>query len=124
MHSTEKAEIQFLQWQPLYEHEKPFQLFLDIPPEAPDQRKTNLVFEPKDVLVQNIRKQEANFSLDINGFMVRNLQGFHDLASLESITSEYLPAVEKLLKQEVEGADKVVFFDWRVRFFHHCQWKD
>jgi hypothetical protein len=111
---NEKADIQFLKWQPLYESEKPFQLFLDIPPEAPDERRTNLVFETRTVPIRNIRGEESRFSLDNNGFVYRKFEGFKNLDSKDEVLNEYLPAVQRLLEREVEGAHKVLIFDWRV----------
>lgn len=114
MPSSEVASIQFVKWQDLYEREKPFQLFLDLPPDAPDQRKTNLVFERKDVEVKDIRGQEKDFRLDENGFVYRTMDGFEDLIDKSEILERYLPAVEELLRKVVEGADRIFIFDWRV----------
>ena len=47
--------LKFLLWQPLYATEKPFQIFINIPPDAPDVRDTNLVFENVDLPVQDVR---------------------------------------------------------------------
>lgn len=115
MASIETAAIQFVKWQPLYEKEKPFQLFLDLPPDVADQRKTNLVFETKQVDIKDIRGEEHNFTLDGNGFAYGTIQGFHDIDSKDEVVQRYLPAVEDLLRQQVEGVDRVFIFDWRVR---------
>ncbi len=111
----ETATIQYVKWLSLYEKEKPFQLFLDIPSDAPDQRKTNLVFEAKTVQVKNVRGREQDFELDTNGFCYRTMNGFEDLSSKSEVADGYIPAVEQLLKDVVEDADKVFIFDWRVR---------
>ena len=110
----ETATIQYVKWLPLYETEKPFQLFLDIPSDAPDQRKTNIVFETKTSQAKNIRGQEQEFGLDTNGFCYRTMNGFEDLNSKSEVTDGYLPAVEQLLKDVVEDVDRIFIFDWRV----------
>ena len=111
-----KASIKYIRWQQLYEREKPFQIFVDIPPDAADQRYNNLVFENKEETFHNIRGQERKFSLNGHGFTFRHydfdFDDFEDRASVESI---YLPKVEKFIKAEIEDVDKVFFFDWRVR---------
>lgn len=115
MGSAEHAAIQFLKWQPLYEKEKPFQLFLDLPPDVADQRRTNLAFETRMVEVKNIRGHEKCFDLDENGFIYRTMDGFEDLKDKTEVTGQYLPAIEQLLRKEVEHADRIFIFDWRVR---------
>ncbi|MCJ1361286.1 hypothetical protein MMC16_000384 [Acarospora aff. strigata] len=113
----ENATVQYMKWTDLYLKEKPFQMFLDLPPDAADQRKTNVVFEPKEIVVQNIRGREADLDLDHQGFIVRRLTEIPDLKDLDTtiVESVYLPAMEKLLRAEVEGVDRVFFFDWRLR---------
>ncbi|KAM3071209.1 hypothetical protein ACMFMG_008800 [Clarireedia jacksonii] len=116
----EIGRVQFLQWTDLYLTEKPFQLFLDIDPDAADQRKTNLVFEEKDIKVTNLRGQEDLFSLDQNGFIVRKFPEaaacFENTIPDESLVEKkYFPAVENLLRKEVGGIDRFFLLDWRVR---------
>ncbi|KAA6413645.1 MAG: hypothetical protein FRX48_02006 [Lasallia pustulata] len=111
------ATFHYITWKDLYLREKPFQLFIDIPANVPDQRKTNIEFERKEVGIQDIRENEGTFNLDSHGFLVRRsstLSSFEDL-NTTSVESTYLPAVEKFLRAEVEGVDRVFFFDWRLR---------
>ena len=112
----EKASIQYLKWDPLFNKEKPFHVFMDIPLDAKDQRVTNITFEDHDVEFHDIRGCEETFSLDTNGFMVRKHQpdAMH-FASREAVESQYLPEIEHFLKREVDEVDRVCFFDWRVR---------
>ncbi|KAF2265187.1 hypothetical protein CC78DRAFT_600337 [Lojkania enalia] len=114
-HPSELAAIQFVKWQELHLKEKPFMLFIDLPADAPDQRKTNLVFETQHVSVKDIRGEQKTFTLNENGFMYTALEGFEDLTTKEEVESQYLPAIEELLKREVEGADKVFIWHWRMR---------
>jgi hypothetical protein len=112
--NTEISSLQFIKWTDLYKTEKPYQIFIDLPPNA---RRTNVAFENRDVLFRDIRGNEAAFDLDTHGFIMRNvgevkgLDGELGTAYMEQV---YLPAVEELLKREVEGADRVRIFDWRV----------
>ena len=110
-----QVSLSFLHWQELYEREKPFQIFTNIPEDAEDQRDSNLVFKRETVLIRDIRGLSEMFSLDTNGFIYRR----HTLKNIDSydrksIEQNYLPKIEKLLRQAVEGIDQVFFFDWRV----------
>lgn len=108
------SSIQFLEWQDLYEREKPFQVFAELDPKADDQRKTNLVFEPYEVSIKNLRGIESDFSLDSNGFVVRKLPPFKNSLDASTVKSVYLPQIEKLIRDEIEGVHRVTIFDWRV----------
>ena len=129
--SSLTVPLKFLAWQDLYNHEKPFQIFIDIPPSAPDQRSSNLVFETVHVPLQDVRNLPDGgggdtgkfFSLDGNGFvyrkhemtgMLRDVGAFFAEADRETVERAYLPEVEKLLRGQIEGVDEVFFFDWRV----------
>jgi hypothetical protein len=113
---VEKTTLQFIQWSDLYTTEKPFQIFIDLPPSAGDARRTNVVFEQREVILQDMRGSESSFSLDRHGFIARHHARIPGLESPTTsfIETVYLPAVIELLKREVEGADRVVIFDWRV----------
>lgn len=109
------TSLNFLQWQRLYEEEKPFQIFINIPEDAEDQRNTNLVFRKVSLDIHDVREHFRDFSLDTNGFMYRQhttkVTSFRDR---EFVIENYLPEIEALLKHEVQGADQIFFFDWRV----------
>ena len=110
-----ETSLKFLQWQALYELEKPFQIFTNIPDHVQDRRTTNLVFKDHNVKMLDVRDRSRDFTLDKNGFVYRNHQitpgDFTDRALVEKT---YLPEIERLLRQEVDGVDEVFFFDWRV----------
>lgn len=109
------APVKFLKWQDLYRHEKPFELFVDLPKESQDQRRTNIVLEEKDVLFQDVRGKHHDFDLDHHAFMFTlHRSSLTDYAIREEVEKIYLPEVENLIKSTVEGADKVTIFDWRV----------
>lgn len=110
------ATLKFLKWQSLYDIEKPFQMFINIPPEASDQRTTNLVYEDVALPVKDVRNLKLQPTLDQNGFMYcQHHTEFKDFNSREAVDKAYLPEIEQLLRKEVEGVDCVFFFDWRVR---------
>lgn len=111
--------LKFLQWQPLYSVEKPFQIFMNIPSTAADRRDTNLVFEDAQISIQDVRTLPLPASIDEKGFIYRKhrtyVESFNDRKAVEEI---YLPEVEILLRNELEGVDRVFFFDWRVSCFN------
>jgi len=115
---NEIASVQFLKWTDLYLTEKPFQFF-EIDTDCKDQRNSNLQFEEKFVAIENIRGHESSFELDRHGFIVRQfpkgascLQA--SIISKENVVSRYFPAVDQLLRDEVEGVDQTFLLDWRV----------
>lgn len=113
---AETSSLQFIKWTDLYKTEKPYQMFIDLPPSTP---RTNVDFEVKDVLFRDIRGSEAEIDIDEHGFMMRNIkdiEGLDNNPSTDQIERLYLPVVEELLRREVKGVDRVKIFDWRVRF--------
>ena len=110
-------KLKFLKWLPLYVTEKPFQIFLNIPPEAKDQRTTNLVYEDVSLSVQDIRllSSAEQLSLDDSGFMYCNhMTTMTDFSNREVVERTYLPEVEELLRTQIGDVERVFFFDWRV----------
>ena len=113
--------LKFLKWQTLYETEKPFQIFINIPPDAPDQRTTNLVYEDVATTITDVRSlpEEERPGLDRMGFkyVKDKLEGVVDWENSESVERGYLPGVERLVRRELgmEGkGGRVEIFDWRV----------
>lgn len=114
----EEAKLQYLDWQQLYEIEKPFQLFSAVAQaDLPDQRTTNLVFREGDLeCIHDVRGTESQFTLDKQGFTFRRHHTLvEDFSRREDVEDFYLPEIEDLLRREVNGVDQVYFFDWRVR---------
>ena len=118
----EKARFRFLKWQDIYKKEKPFQVYIDLPKDAPDQRKHNLVFEEgEETVVHDVRGREGMYTLDKNGFSyithaseLRESQ-FYDR---EAVEGTYLPECEKLIRLSLGGVDQICIFDWRVCTFY------
>lgn len=110
------ATIKYMQYLELYEKEKPYQILIDIPEDAGDRRYNNIKFEQKEQTFRNVRGHERSFDLDDHGFTYRSHDfNFDNYEHRQSVERVYLPKVERFLKAEVEGIDKVFFFDWRVR---------
>lgn len=114
-----QASVQFLRRNPLYEEEKPFQIFGDLLPDAVDQRKTNLSWEDKEIALQNIRDNAEKFRLDSHGFTTSPLPGFTELSEREEITEKYMPAIKEMLQTKLQDVGTVFVFDWRVCTIHH-----
>ncbi|KAF2022376.1 hypothetical protein BU24DRAFT_471539 [Aaosphaeria arxii CBS 175.79] len=110
-----EGTIQFALWRDSYDHEKPFMLFMDIPSASSDQRSSNVDFSSARVDVHDIRDTKNSFTLDDHGFKVAHLEDAAKFEDHSVFHSEYLPAIEQLLRQEVEEADRILFFDWRRR---------
>ncbi|KAH8173483.1 hypothetical protein LIA77_07738 [Sarocladium implicatum] len=111
-----EASFKFIKWLELYKTEKPFQIFANIPDDAKDQRLSNVDFEEEPTRVTDIRGCEGDYSLDANGLaVVKHESRTSDFTNRETIENDYLPEVESLLREQLEGVDKVFVFDWRLR---------
>ncbi len=107
--------LKFLKWQPLYEIEKPFQIFINIPDHVEDKRTTNLVFETVEIPALDVRTCQTKFDLDHHGFQYcYHNTAIEDFKKRDLVDKYYLPEMERLLKDKLEGVDRVFFFDWRV----------
>lgn len=118
--------------------EKPFEILINLPSveENPSAyRRTNQEFEDRQMIVQDARGQENNFSLDKAGFCWRNWAGpteWHDISAAglkemghEKIQQGYLKAVESFIKEEIEKQDGetvefVEVFDYKVCLRHYA----
>lgn len=116
-----QAYIQFLKWTPLYEAEKPFQIFGDLLEESEDQRRTNLTWEERRIQVHDVRHNAHGFQLDSHGFTICQLPGFTELPNKKTISREYIPAIENMLQKQLDDVVTVFVFDWRVRRPKHNQ---
>ncbi|KAH7028075.1 methyltransferase CmcJ [Microdochium trichocladiopsis] len=114
---TVQAQVDYLKRLPLYQSEKPFQLFIPIEPDAKDQRHSNLEFEPKECTFHDVRDQLPECLLDSQGFQVLRRPTRLDPASFdkrEIVESQYLDEVKDILKSVDGGYDRIFIFDWRV----------
>lgn len=113
--------FQYLVWNPLYETEKPFQIFSDIPPHSPDQRKDNLHFAPTSNFetINDVRGKENLYIIDKHGFQfIKHPSCLSDSELLDKnkLRKSYIPECELLIQKTLDDVDEVVVFDWRVRF--------
>lgn len=116
-----QAYVQFLKWTPLYEAEKPFQIFGDLLEESEDQRKTNLTWEGMRIQAHDVRQNAHSFQLDSHGFTICQLPGFTEVPDKKTISQEYIPAIENMLRKQLDDVGTVFVFDWRVRRTKHNQ---
>jgi hypothetical protein len=71
--------------------------------------------DPRDVLIQDARGRESEFTLDRNGFaLLRAPTQVRDFYSPEEVKAVYYPEVERLLRNTL-GASRVFVFDHGVR---------
>ncbi|KAK4445900.1 hypothetical protein QBC34DRAFT_153899 [Podospora aff. communis PSN243] len=110
----------YMKWNSeLYETESPFQILIEIPKNAPDQRTTNVEFEagPPETIT-DVRTTMDSWSLDQHGFQYFSMntglaaKRFSDPAF---VREKYLPQCVSLLKKALPGAERVHFFGWRLR---------
>ncbi|CAM1502316.1 Fc.00g043000.m01.CDS01 [Cosmosporella sp. VM-42] len=89
-------------------------VFVDIPQDAEDQRRNNLVFESHDVTLRDTRPTKDTFDLDQNGFPYRDVNEsvpfFSDFSDRPEVEGHYLPMMEDYLRRHLEGVDRVFFF--------------
>lgn len=118
-----QASFGFLKWSDLYLKEKPFQVYIDIPKDAPDQRRHNLNFEEDiEYTVHSVRGRETQYTLDENGFAYvkhKSSMTAQDFQDEHTVVQRYYEELEELLKRHMDGVDQVCIFDWRVGFFAH-----
>ena len=114
-----EAAFCYLEWDNLFHKEKPFEILIDIPPEASDQRKTNLTFQhASKELVRDARPNLADLKLDIHGFecLLHHSQlKAHEFRDRKKVEQVYLPECETLLKDHVQSVDDVYIYNWRLR---------
>lgn len=95
---------------------KPYQ-YIDKSPSA-DIPQRNFTYEPSPTQINDARGRESSFTLDHDAFKI--LQGVPpsaetDFVDDESIKANYYPEVERLLLENVPGANKIRIFDHTIR---------
>ncbi|XXG97229.1 hypothetical protein Hte_003524 [Hypoxylon texense] len=90
--------------------------YVDEPPAGEPQR--NLVVDPREVVVSDVRGREADFGLDRDAFQV--VTGLPESAEADfaddaSIAARYYPEVERLLLDQIPGSRRVFIFDHTIR---------
>jgi hypothetical protein len=121
-----EARLTYLQWQPSYALTRPYRIGQFAGRRRPGKQRektTNLVFCAAEQMetIRDIRTWAGDppFNLDTNGFAYKRCQSpaltkSYDYSDQEKIKSIFLPECEAILKNEIEAADEVLIFDWKV----------
>ena len=106
----------YLQWDELFRNEKPYQIVSENIPEVQHLAKQNIrMAEGPEEQITDIRGNESAFSLDDNGFQIYEHNfPMIDYQKLEDVEQIYKPELERLLRRNILGVDRVEFFNWRV----------
>ena len=112
---AEVGDLIFVQWNDLYKKERPFMAFIDPPPDAKDQRVTNLLYEDHQIHFQDLRERRKPYSIDDEGFAyITHETNVEDFENATTVESEYFSECRDILQNHVTGVDDIYFFDWRV----------
>lgn len=101
-------------YQPPADGSKPYN-YVEKQPESQPQR--NFGEEWHDVTIHDLKGQEGKFTMDNNAFsVVSNVPSEeYDFTDDAQIKRVYYPEVEKLLLENVPGANRVLLFDHTIR---------
>ncbi|KAK4201001.1 hypothetical protein QBC40DRAFT_278966 [Triangularia verruculosa] len=120
------ASFQFLQWQALYSKQKPYEVFLAAESFQNKIPRSNLVFEPRSVQVQDVRDRREEYTLDAHGFQfLRHKTTVQDFKDRSVVGDSYIPEMQQVLRQHLskgeQGEDiRTVCFDFRLRESIHA----
>jgi len=92
-------------------------MFVPVAADAVDTRSTNLEFEAKEQIFEDIRGREDDFSLDSHGFQTGAYPTRLDsdmFGDKETVETQYFDEVREILRDVEGGYDEVFLFDWRV----------
>ena len=109
-----QVQLQYLAPDPSYKETKPFQI---VPDWADIERRSNVLLAPGPAeTIRDVSGEESSFDLDENGFkFVSDLTTLDDWTNRFAIRNIYYPALERLLRHEVDGCDEILFYDSRLR---------
>lgn len=80
--------------------------------EKTGERITNISPLPKQVHIENVRGKEAQYDLNIDGFMfVKHKSVVTDFSSDEEVEKLYYPESIEVYKKFIADASRVVIFD-------------
>lgn len=111
------VDLAFLSDIPLYEVEKPYSLFIPVPPGTKTTNCESMIHF--GIRLEDARGREHNFDLDTSGF--KFIHGFQHVRTRSDAprppepaeVEAYTERVISFLRKELH-ADCVIFFDWRV----------
>lgn len=90
--------------------------YVETPPEGEPQR--NFDDTPQEVLIQDVRGREVEFTLDRDAFeIIQDVPPSKesDFVDDESIKEKYYPELEQLLLKHIPGSNRIFFFDHTIR---------
>lgn len=116
----------------IHTHEKPYEILVNLPSATKnplDYRRSNQEFESHEIVAEDIRGKEDEFSLNLQGVCWRNWRGPEYLRDVDgeelkrrghgSLGEGYIREAEDFIKDELERqdgrrADIVRVFDYKV----------
>ncbi|KAK7402579.1 hypothetical protein QQX98_011684 [Neonectria punicea] len=117
-HFDEHAHIRYAKWLSLYQVEKPYTILSQGVVKHNNLCNTNLETESTTLQrVEDVRKyHQGQFALDSHGFQFTRhefkVDNWYDGNDVEG---QYLPAVERVLRQVIPNVAEIRIFDWRLR---------
>ena len=113
--------LNFLKDLPTYATDKPY-YFVEQFTELPQSLTTNCQYETKDVVLQDARGTESQFSLERNGWeylkhgskVSLDIEAYLGSHHSQDIVNEYLLECVQLIQARFK-ASRIICFDWRVR---------
>ncbi|SMY28942.1 unnamed protein product [Zymoseptoria tritici ST99CH_1A5] len=108
------GQFNYLQWDSKFEDEKPYYLYTDPPPGEPNANFVTRPGEPEHV--HDVRGREKEFNLDDHAFAFGH-QVYPNLRDLNDATiqAEYMPSLEKHIRDLLKQEAVIFWFDWRIR---------
>jgi hypothetical protein len=104
--------VSYIKDKEMYQQEKPFIIssaFEDV------QITTNIEWDERSELFEDVRGDESSFTLDKHGFTFSQANTmFSEWDNQRAVEESYLPEVENIIRDSIPGAHEVVIFDWRV----------
>ncbi|KAI1376896.1 hypothetical protein F4677DRAFT_445214 [Hypoxylon crocopeplum] len=109
----ETVKLRYLEWNPLFEREKPYQIITNVPPGCPTSNLSFRLFDEEQM--HDVRGHEDEFNLDDHGFTFVKQHDALPQFSKDTIEEEYIPLMSEWLKKNIDDAEEVYVFDWRLR---------
>lgn len=125
MPSDIQTKLTYLHWQNSYTETRPYRIAQFGRKKKNDEQTHNLVFHKGDSaeIIKDIRgvSDITKFTLETNGFVYAKhpppiFTQPKDFLDPEQVRNVFLPECEEILRQEIEGVDRIFIFDWKVRY--------
>ena len=115
MVNDELVKLRYANRLPIHDFEKPYQIISEL---SGVYRKSNIEcnLAPERERIQDLRGQERLYGIDSHGFQVlEHYSAIKDWSDKQAVEEHYLPEVERLIANHLDGVDEVYIFNWRVR---------